>query len=223
MRNLTRTQAGFSLIEFLVAMAISGMILATICSVFRAHNRMAVRQAETALMQQELLAATSLIADELRMCGYSPTGAKGFGFAHRPDVGKPDFGRATNDTSVYCTLDSRGDATLDESGSGSMRDHVGFRLNVLNSGASKADPDNVLRKYDTGAVRWQPQCTNIGEIRFTYFDAKGAVLADPGENTDRIRAVEISITAVPSKDRADFGIGNRTMTTRISCRNLEWR
>ena len=220
MHNPSPNQSGMTIIETLVAMTITGLIITAIYSLFQVHHRMAIKQEETTLMQQELLAATSLIAEELRMCGYSPTGAPGFGFAHLPNKGKPDYGRATNETSVYCTLDSQGDGKIDESGSGSMRDHVGFRLNVLNSGAHKTDADNVLRKYDTGAVHWQPQCTNIGNLRFAFFDANGVIIQDPGSNTNKIRMVEVRVTAVPGMDRTKLGIGNRTLTTRVCCRNL---
>lgn len=61
-----------TLIEILVATAIAGVITAAIATLFQVHHRMAMKQEETILMQQELLAATSQIADELRMCGYSP-------------------------------------------------------------------------------------------------------------------------------------------------------
>lgn len=209
-----------TLIEILVATAIAGVITAAITTLFQVHHRMAMKQEETTLMQQELLAATSQIAEELRMCGYSPTGAPGFGFKNLPEKGKPDYGRATNQTAIYCTLDYMGDGKVDESGSGSLWDHAGFRLNVLNTGAPKSEPDNVLRKYDTGAVHWQPLCTNIGELRFAYFDNKGESIADPEQNTDKICIVEIKITAIPSSNRANLGIGNRTMATRVTCRNL---
>lgn len=208
-----------TLIEILVATAIAGIITVAIATLFQVHHRMAMKQEETTLMQQELLAATSQIAEELRMCGYSPTGTPGFGFKHMPGTGTPEFGRATNETSVYCTLDFRGDGTVDESGSGSLWDHSGFRLNVLNSGAPKTETDNVLRRYDTGAVHWQPLYTNISDLRFTYFDLKGEAIANPSENTHKISMVEINITAVPSANRANLGIGNRTMTTRVMCRN----
>ena len=220
MHNPSRNQSGMTLIETLVAMTITGLIISAIYSLFQVHHRMAIKQEETTLMQQELLAATSLIAEELRMCGYSPTGAPGFGFANLPNKGKPDYGRGTNETSVYCTLDSQGDGKIDVSGSGSMRDHVGFRINVLNSGAHKTDADNVLRKYDTGAVHWQPQCTNIGDLRFAYFDDRGKIIQDPGAHANNIRMVEVRVTAVPAKDRTNLEIGNRTLTTRVSCRNL---
>lgn len=219
MRIPSQTQHGMTFVEILVALTIIGVITVAVAAIFQIHLHMAMKQEETTLMQQELSAATSQIAEELRMCGYSPTGAPGFGFRHMPTTGAPDYGRATNETSVYCTLDFKGDGTVDESGSGSLSDHSGFRLDVLNSGEPKTEPDHVLRKYDTGAVHWQPLYTNIGDLRFTYFDARGEVISDPSARTDEIRMVEFKITAIPSPTRNGLGIGNRTMSTRVWCRN----
>lgn len=219
MNRPTQTQSGTTLVEVLVAVTIAAVVTTAMAMLFQTHHRMAMKQEESTLMQQELLAATTLIAEELRMCGYSPTNAPGFGFMHKPGTGKPDYGRGTNATSVYCSLDSQGDGKVDESGSGSMRDHVGFRLNVLNSGAPKPEPDNVLRKYDTGAVHWQPVCTNIGTLHFAYFDARGDVITDPAARTGDIRMVEIRVTATPSPRGMALGMGNRTLTTRVWCRN----
>ena len=215
----TKKERGMTLIEILVAMVISGLVISALYSLFQTHHRIAIKQEETTLMQQELLSATAQIADELRMCGYSAQGAKGFGFAHMPDTGSPNYGRATNETAIYCNLDWNGDGVVNESGSGSLREHVGYRLNVANNGAPKSDPDNVLRKYDTGAVHWQPAHTNIGSLRFAYFDADGNVIADPSANTARIRLISIHITAVPSATRDSLGIGNRTLVTKVECRN----
>lgn len=214
-----KTERGMTLVEILVAMAISGLVISAIYSLFQAHHRIAIKQEETTLMQQELLSATAQIADELRMCGYSAHGADGFGFAHMPDTGSPHYGRATNETAIYCSLDRNGDGVVNENGTGSLREHVGYRLNVSNNGSPKSDPDNILRKYDTGAVHWQPAHTNIGALRFAYFDADGNAIADPSANTDIIRLVSIHITAVPSATRDSLGIGNRTLMTRVECRN----
>ena len=215
----TKKERGMTLIEILVAMVISGLVISALYSLFQTHHRIAIKQEETTLMQQELLSATAQIADELRMCGYSAHGAEGFGFAHMPTTGSPGYGRATNETAVYCSLDWNGDGVINESGSGSLREHVGYRLNVSNNGSPKPIPDNVLRKYDTGAVHWQPAHTNIGALRFAYFDADGNVIADPSANTGRIRLVSIHITAIPSATHEHLGIGNRTMTTTVACRN----
>ena len=216
-----KNQSGMTLIETLVAMAVSTVIVTAIYSLFQAHHRTAIRQEETTRMQQELLSAISQIAEELRMCGYSENGEDGFGFAHMPGIGSPEYGRATNATSIYCNLDWNADGVINESGAGSLSEHVGYRLNVSNNGSPKSIPDNVLRKYDTGAVQWQPAHTNIGALRFAYFDADGNAIADPGTSPDRIRLISIHITAVPSATREHLGIGNRTMTTTVACRNLQ--
>jgi prepilin-type N-terminal cleavage/methylation domain-containing protein len=214
-------QFGMTLVETLVALAISGLIVSAIYSVFHTHQRIAARQSQTTLMQQELLSAISLISEELRMCGFSAQGSPGFGFSHKPGTGAPDYGRATTGAAVYCTQDWNADGTINESGSGSLREHAGFRLNVANDGSVKKVPDNVLRKYDTGAVHWQPFSTNIGDLRFTYFDASGTIINDPQSNTQNIRSVRVRITAIPSPSHAGLGIGNRTMSTMVWCRNAK--
>jgi prepilin-type N-terminal cleavage/methylation domain-containing protein len=214
-------QAGMTLVEILVTMAISGLIASVVFSLFQTHHRIAVRQSQTSLMQQELFSAVSLISEELRMCGFSAQGAPGFGFSHRPATGTPDYGRATTRSAVYCTHDMNSDGIVNESGEGSLREHAGFRLNVANDGSVKAVPDNVLRKYDTGAVRWQPVNTNIGDLRFTYFNACGNVITDPHTNTQSIRGVRVEITAIPSSSSPGLGIGNRTVSTTVWCRNTE--
>jgi prepilin-type N-terminal cleavage/methylation domain-containing protein len=213
-------QYGMTLIEVLVAMAISSLVMGAIYSIFQSHRRIAAKQEQTSLMQQELLSAMSLISEELRMCGYSAQGTLGFGFLHRPEAGAPDHGRATNQTAVYCRRDWNNDGLINESGSGSLREHSGFRLNVANDGSAKAVADNVLRKYDTGAVRWQPISTNIGALRFTYFNSEGAIIPDPQANPGIIRGVKVEVTAIPSPLRASLKIGNRTMSTMVWCRNL---
>lgn len=214
-------QSGMTLVETLVAMAISGLIVSAIYSLFQTHHRIAIRQSQTTLMQQELLSAISLISEELRMCGFSAHGASGFGFSHKPGTGAPDYGRTTTRSAVYCTQDWNADGTVNEDGSGSLREHAGFRLNVSNDGSTKTVPDNVLRKYDTGAVHWQPFSTNVGDLRFTYFDASGTIINDPQTHTQDIRSVRVQITAIPSPFHAGLGIGNRTMSTMVWCRNTK--
>jgi hypothetical protein len=70
-------------------------------------------------------------------------------------------------------------------------------------------------------VNWQPFSTNIGDLRFTYFDAGGSVINDPQTQTKNIRGVRVEITAFPSPSRVSLGIGNRTVSTMVWCRNTE--
>lgn len=208
-----------TLVEALVAMVISSLVISAVYSLFQTHQGIALRQRQTSLMQQELLSAMSLISEELRMCGFSAQGSPDFGFSHTPGTGAPDYGRATAHDAVYCTQDWNADGIVNESGSGSLREHAGFRLNVANDGSGRAIPDNVLRKYDTGAVRWQPISGNIGDLRFTYFDAGGNIIDEPHAHTERIRGVGVQITAIADPSRAQSDVGNRTLSTMVWCRN----
>lgn len=215
-------ESGLTLVELLVFIAVFGLISTGLYNIFRVHNLMAAKQEETTLMQQELLSVMVQMADELRMCGYSRSSSGAFGFAHRSGANDPDYSRATNATAVYCTLDGNDNGTLDESGTNSSGDHVAYQINVNGAGnpSNASEHRNVLKKFYTGAIKWQPVATNIADLRFVYFDADGNQIVTPSTNLDRIRSVEITATAVPSEARAGLGIGNRTMTTRVYCRNL---
>jgi len=212
-------QSGMTLVETLVAMAISGLIVSAIYSLFQTHHRIAARQSQTTLMQQELHSAAALISEELRMCGFSAQGSPGFGFSHKPGIGAPDYGRATTGSAVYCSQDWNADGIANENGSGCLREHAGFRLNVSDAGSAKKIPDHVPRKYDTGFVAWPPFSTNIGDLHLIYFDAGGEIITEPHAHTQNIRGVRVEITAIPSK--LHLGIGNRTLSTMVWCRNTE--
>lgn len=217
---MMREKNGFTLIEILVTTVIVGIITTSVYNVFNIHNRMAAKQEETTHMQQELLIIMGQMADDLRMCGFSPSSGS-FGFSHRPTTGSPDYGRAVNATTIYCTVDADGNGAHDVN---STDEHIGYALNIDNNGAILASSDNILRKYasDSSTTKWQPAAVNIGSLRFIYFDASGSVIANPSAsaNLGDIRSVEITAIAVPSPERAGLNIGNRTMTTRVWCRNL---
>lgn len=215
---VNHSQLGFTLVEVLITTFIIGIVSTSIYSVFRIHNLMAAKQEETTHMQQELLAIVGEIANDLRMCGFSPNSGN-FGFSNRPNIGSPDYGRAVNATTIYCTTDADGDGSLDGN---NASEHIGFALNISDTGAALITPDNILRKYasDSSATKWQPAATNIASLRFTYFDAAGSVINNPSANLGNIRSVEINATATPSPERANLSIGNRTMVTRVWCRNL---
>jgi hypothetical protein len=101
-------------------------------------------------------------------------------------------------------------------------EHAGYRLNVQQNGDELPTPDNSLYKYVpyANATKWILAATNIGDLRFEYLDADGDIIADPTGNANAIRTIQITATAIPSAIRSGLGIGNRTMTTSVQCRNL---
>ena len=212
---LNHDQSGLTLVELLVAIVMFSIIVTGVYNVFRVHNFMAAKQEETTLMQQELLSAMVQITEDLRMCGYSPTEGS-FGF-----VGTETNGRGTNQTSVYCTKNTLVPNNVVDDDDNAT-EHAGYRLNVQHDGNPLATPDNTLHRYVpyTNATKWVLAATNISDLQFEYLDADGDLIADPTANAGQIRTVQITATAVASAARAGMGIGNRTMTTSVQCRNL---
>lgn len=74
-----RNQSGLTIVELLVGMVILGIVVTGLYNLFRVHNLMAAKQEETTRMQQELLSVIVQMADDIRMCGYTPNGGS-FGF-----------------------------------------------------------------------------------------------------------------------------------------------
>ena len=186
-----------SLVELLVAIVMFGIIITGVYNVFRVHNFIAAKQEETTLMQQELLFTLIQISEDLRMCGYSPSGGD-FGF------GSLNSALITNATSVYCN--STDGATA-------------YRINVKTDGTTQSPPDNTLKMYNS-SEQWEQAATNISSLRFTYRDSNGDIIADPATNAGSIRSVQITATAIPSPARSALDIHSRTMTTSVYCRNL---
>lgn len=208
-------QSGMTLVELLVAMAILGLAMTGIYSVFSTHNRMAAVQEETTRMQQELLTSVVQISDNIRVGGYAPNGGS-FGFRNLPGTGNPDYGRTTNGTALYCTWDANGNGILDENAT--ENENIAYRLNVNNDGSERTPRDNILRRYSSG--QWQTVATGIGNLQFEYFDADGVLINNPQANLNKIRNIRLTVTAVASSLRAGLNIGNRTMTTTVLCRNV---
>ncbi|MDK2873660.1 MAG: hypothetical protein PWQ64_1424 [Desulfomicrobiaceae bacterium] len=191
---------GLTLVELLVVLAIMGILGIALYSLFQTHNRQTLIQEETALMQQELLSAMVIMADSIRMCGYSPNMSAATGLA--------GFQSPTNTTYLNCTRDMNGNGTIDTSDD----EIITFRFNAT---------DNTIQTASAGSVSWQPFAINIGDLQFTYFDDEGNIIADPNSNLGAIKMVEINATAVPSANRAAMGIPNHTMSTRVFVRNLQ--
>lgn len=186
-------QSGMTMVELLVAMVIMGVIITGIYNLFRVHNLMAAKQEETTLMQQELFSAMAQMSDDLRMCGYTPaTGTFGFNAT------------ATNSTAVYCTKAQTGAGNNTE---------IGYAFDP-------ADNEIDVLINSNGTRAWETAATHISELNFVYFDAEGNIIANIAANAAQIRAVDITATATASPDISGLHVGNRTMNTRVYCRNI---
>ena len=72
-----KNQNGFTLTELLVALAISGVVMAGIYSAYYSQQKSYVTQEQVVAMQQNLRAAMYYMEREIRMAGCDPTGSAG--------------------------------------------------------------------------------------------------------------------------------------------------
>ncbi len=71
-KNFISKEYGFTLIEIMIAMAITGIISAAIISSFLSQQKTYIIQENVTEMQQNLRAGMDLLVREIRMAGYDP-------------------------------------------------------------------------------------------------------------------------------------------------------
>jgi prepilin-type N-terminal cleavage/methylation domain-containing protein len=69
------TRNGFTVIEVMIAMAISSVLVAAVYQTFHSQQRSYTMQSEAAAMEQNLRGSLYLLTRELRSAGYNPTQA----------------------------------------------------------------------------------------------------------------------------------------------------
>ena len=215
---------GFTLVELLVAMAVSLLALGAIYSTFLNQFKSYQIQEEVAAMQQNIRSAMYHMQREIRMAGCDPTGLAGAGIT------------AASPTSISFTIDIGGDST------GSDPDGA---TDDANETITYSLSDNNLVRNTGGGN--QTVAENINALNFVYLDGASppAPLAlvsgsIPAGNLSQIRSVEITIVARTDKslrpspnnmvyknqqDETILGAQNdnfsrKRLTTFINCRNL---
>ncbi|MCK4984148.1 MAG: prepilin-type N-terminal cleavage/methylation domain-containing protein, partial [Desulfobacterales bacterium] len=80
--NHLYSKTGFSLVELLMALAISSIVLGAIYSVFSITNKNFTTQNVAANVQQSLRSAIGLMARDIRLAGLDPIGTDSFGIEY---------------------------------------------------------------------------------------------------------------------------------------------
>lgn len=192
-----RREKGFTIVELLVVMAITGIVMAGIYQVYYTQQRSYMVQEQVAAMQQNLRAAMFFMEREIRMAGCDPKGSAG---ARITSAGA---------NSLSFTMDIRG-KTADDDSDGYTDDPNETITYGLYDGDSDGDPDDLGR--DTGGG-YQLLAQNISSLTFQYLDSAGAVTASTGN----IRSIRVTLVAKSGNPRFS---DQRTLTTLIHCRNL---
>lgn len=193
--NEDHTQ-GFTVIELLLAVAIAGIIMASFYSIYMSQQRSYLRQSEIAAMNQNIRSALFYMGKEIRMAGLDPTGAANAGIVEN----LPNRIRFTEDVQGQSENDPP-DGNI-----GDTNEDISYFL---------ADPDG---DGDTDLVRdagfgRRLIAENISSLLFDYLDGDGNTTG----SLPAIRFVEVTLKAV-----TENGSSDRTITSRILCRNLEY-
>jgi type IV pilus assembly protein PilW len=182
-------EGGYTIVELLVAIAISGVFLAAIYSAYFSQQRSTLAQEQVSAMQRNLRSAMYYMEKEIRMAGCDPTGKSG-GKIETANKGQIRFTMdITDDTG---TGNPDGDV-------GDAEENIGYYLyggNLVRDLTDDGDDTNGGRVAE-----------NIDAINFVYLDKDGNNLADDGlgnvtdpENRDKIRSIQVTVVARTGKE-----------------------
>lgn len=222
--TLPRSESGFTLVELLITMVISGIIMAGVYAAYTVNQKVYTEQQHVVYMQQNIRASLQMLGREIRMAGYNPAGGSGAGIVDALP-GQVQF-----------TMDLNEDNDVDD-----PDEDVTYRL-YLSDGVQKLGRDD-----NTDAQAIQAVAEHIDAIEFYYTLVKksGASvtvsqkLNPTAAELSEIQAVTMSILAraanpdpkftntmtYKTASGVDWGpyndnVRRRLLVTTVQCRNM---
>ncbi len=160
-------KSGFTLAEFLVAMTLTGVVMAAVYSAYMSQKKSYEIQSDTAAVQQNLRAAMYYIQREVRMAGYNPRGTASVGFTNIS---------SSTQNNISFSWDANENGTYD-----TATELISYRYNATS---------NTLERQ-VGTSGWQVVAEKITGANFTFLDASG----NPTAVASNVRSVNIALTA----------------------------
>ena len=172
-----KSQAGFTLSELLIAMAISLLLLAGMVMAFTGQSRSYNTQQEITALQEDLRASLDMMSSEIRLAGYDPTKKAGAKIL-----------KATA-TEFQFTLDITNDAGTGPSDGDTNDANENIRYAISGTGSLGRETTTA-----SGASGLQPMAENIEHLAFDYLMADGTWTSGPAlTDLKQIRAIKIAV------------------------------
>ena len=189
-----KNEAGFTLLELLIAMTIGLVVLGSIFSSFTTQKKSFELQEQITVMEQNLRVPLDIITRDLRNAGVNPN----------PDT------TLVAGTSVGLIPDDPNDAT--DANVPITTNSIKILSDIDGNGAIPAGTTDPQEKvtYDLSGTtlnrNGQPLVDNIITLTFTYYDSNGNTIATPitGTNLSNIRVVQLSITAQTNREDSTY-------------------
>lgn len=222
---------GFTLVEMMIAIAIFGVVLTGIYSVYQAQVRSHYTQQQIMDMQQNIRAALYLMEREIKMAGLNPAGADGIGItlADAHSLGfNMDFTGAFNDgddddedgivDEGANGMDDNGNGLIDEADEaewydGDVDDPNEQVVYMLSNDADANGRNDGLptENADGGACHlWrngERLALNIDALNFVYLDINGVPLATPVADPSAIRSIQVSLVVRSGEKPSKYSYG----------------
>ncbi len=151
-KTIPNSNNGFTLIELMVALAVTSILLAGIYTTYITQLKSHLTQQLLVEMQQSMRGSMQLIQREIRMAGYNPAHSAGVGIV------------TMQANSFRFTMDLDGDGNV----TGTNED---VRYGINTSGS--------LGREVSGAGGLQPLAEFTDALNFVYLDKDGNVTTDP--------------------------------------------
>jgi type IV pilus assembly protein PilW len=197
MKEPFRCQPGFTLVEILVALALTAIVTASIYKAFGTQQKTSILQDQVVEMQQELRGALSVMAKEIRMAGYDPKGTANAGIV------------SATACSLQFTMDlnENGHDFVSATSTNNPSEKIRYALtnDADSNGVADAGQQSAL-----GRASWAGGLQEVAEhmeaFNLVYLDNTNTVIPTPVSTDDlaRIRAVQITIIAKTGNPDKDF-------------------
>lgn len=184
--HVTRNNAGFTIVELMIAIVVSGLVMAAVVSVYMAQSRSYSEQDDVANIQQDLRGALVILPAEIRLAGSDP---------EESNIPKIEAATSTN---LRFTMDVRGDAAQPNKADGDVNDaneDIAYAMTARNTitNATVVADNNGDGIVDSGGANWnwgnnivpslgrqianaggfQPLADNIEALEFNYIIDNG--------------------------------------------------
>ena len=214
-------QAGFTLIELMIAVAITAFVLAATFATYTTQQKSQVLQDQIAEMQQNLRAAMLMMTRDIREAGCDPKMTSGAGFV-TATAGQIRF---TRDIVGHLVNPNQEDGDVADANEDII---FGFDPTVDTDPDPDGIPDIAVAGIPVSATAgdftrndvndtniFQPIAENIQRVEFSYLDEDGIIIAAPitsQSERNRIRAVQVSLLVRSDQQDSNF-LNTATYTT----------
>jgi len=149
-------ESGFTILEILVALLLSSVLLFFIYEIFSGQNRLQIDENQRMTLQQDGRAALNLMANGMRLAGFSPRGTTSEAALNGNSASAGITVAAFNGVTYTCDLNENGQIDTNET--------ISFQLNAT---------DPTILERSVGGVS-QPLLTNVAAFSVLYaWDAEG--------------------------------------------------